>query len=825
MKQLYCILVCVIATQALHAQGVGIGTITPDPSAKLEIASDSSGILIPRMTASQRDDIANPATGLVVFVTNDNTFYYYNGANWTTFNRETRELVDTDGDTKVEVERTPDDDLVRIASSSKTVMTMDSSSTTIRGNVHQTPNDPVAVGSFESGPLKAVCVSGSYAYILDNGFNRLWTIDISKPSSPNSVGLCFFGNSELTDLFVSGRYAYVSTQDAHLKIVDISKPSIPDLIGTFSVGSVHTGLYVAGRYVYLVDASDDDLKIIDITDPTNPVVSGALTIGSIPYAVFVQGRYAYVLDHGSDDLKVIDVSDPASPYLAGSLVLGGSPNAVYVSGKYAYVVDDTKLKVIRISNPNSLAGVSSIALGSDASSVFVSGRYAFISMRTGNALKIVDVANPNQLSLVGDLPIDNLPHDVYVSGRYAYVASGAGDLTVVDLSGTEVSSLMAHSLEVGNIQVRNDIIMQGQLQVNAGITIGTGGMSSYGDVGITGNANVAGNLGIGTSTPHEPLEIAGSGRAFFGNDGGEYRKGLLIDGVEGGTASRLEAFDYEEETGMHLLLNAYGGGHVGIGTFTPTKAKVEILGGASHNMSYGYLNGSGSVGTGSGTNSYSLYADQRIAASEFNAHSDARIKQIRGVSDGSRDLETLMDIEIVDYRLIDTVTKGTARHKKVIAQQVAVTYPQAVTNNITEVIPDIYQRAELQDGWIMLPTDLTPGERVMIITEHSREICDVTDAEPTRFKVDGPMTALYSANSAPPKQTVFIYGREVDDFHTVDYEAIAMLNVSATQEQQRLITAQQNTIASQQQMLNEYRGALHNLAERVTALEAKTLSQ
>lgn len=29
---------------------------------------------------------------------------------------------------------------------------------------------------------------------------------------------------------------------------------------------------------------------------------------------------------------------------------------------------------------------------------------------------------------------------------------------------------------------------------------------------------------------------------------------------------------------------------------------------------------------------------------------------------------------------------------------------------------------------------------------------------------------------------VFVYGKQVDDFHTVDYEAIAMLNVSATQE-------------------------------------------
>ncbi len=45
---------------------------------------------------------------------------------------------------------------------------------------------------------------------------------------------------------------------------------------------------------------------------------------------------------------------------------------------------------------------------------------------------------------------------------------------------------------------------------------------------------------------------------------------------------------------------------------------------------------------------------------------------------------------------------------------------------------------------------------------------------------------------------MFVYGREVDDFHTVDYEAISMLNVSATQEQQRIIEAQQEEIEAQQ---------------------------
>ncbi len=56
---------------------------TPNASAMLDVKSDTSGILIPRMTEAQRDAINSPATGLMIFQT-DNTsgFYYYDGYSW-----------------------------------------------------------------------------------------------------------------------------------------------------------------------------------------------------------------------------------------------------------------------------------------------------------------------------------------------------------------------------------------------------------------------------------------------------------------------------------------------------------------------------------------------------------------------------------------------------------------------------------------------------------------------------------------------------------------------------------------------------------------------
>lgn len=45
----------------------GIGTETPNPSAVLDVVNDAAGILIPRMTSIQKNAIAAPAPGLLVY--------------------------------------------------------------------------------------------------------------------------------------------------------------------------------------------------------------------------------------------------------------------------------------------------------------------------------------------------------------------------------------------------------------------------------------------------------------------------------------------------------------------------------------------------------------------------------------------------------------------------------------------------------------------------------------------------------------------------------------------------------------------------------------
>jgi hypothetical protein len=68
---------------------VGIGTTNPEPSAVLELKSTTQGLLLPRMTISQRDNIINPAQGLVIFCINcgpRGQMSVFDGVAWTDMN-------------------------------------------------------------------------------------------------------------------------------------------------------------------------------------------------------------------------------------------------------------------------------------------------------------------------------------------------------------------------------------------------------------------------------------------------------------------------------------------------------------------------------------------------------------------------------------------------------------------------------------------------------------------------------------------------------------------------------------------------------------------
>ena len=362
-------------------------------------------------------------------------------------------------------------------------------------------------------------------------------------------------------------------------------------------------------------------------------------------------------------------------------------------------------------------------------------------------------------------------------------------------------------------------------QTTTGVDNSAFGRSAL-ELNTTGNSNTAlGYVALANLT-------TGSGNTAVGAYAGQNATGInnvfLGYGAGSNETGNNKLYIHNNSSATPLIYGDFStgtltvNGKMGIGTTTPTQAKFVVNGNASNTLSYGYLNSGGSTGTiTNSTNNYSIYASDRIAATEFNAFSDRRIKQILRGSNSEEDLSTLMKIKITDYKLIDSISKGNRAYKKVIAQELAEVYPNAVAT-IKEVIPDIYQLATVNEDWIKFDVqnaagyiqsgkntiqNLKVGDKIKLIYEQTQAVVDITQVTVDGFKI----------NTHIPNGNVFVYGREVDDFHTVDYEALSTLNISATQE----LLKQINDLKAQNAALKAKNEAdIQNLKADIEALKA-----
>ncbi len=287
---------------------------------------------------------------------------------------------------------------------------------------------------------------------------------------------------------------------------------------------------------------------------------------------------------------------------------------------------------------------------------------------------------------------------------------------------------------------------------------------------------------------------SGSNNTFLGAGAGAY----YFD-VSNSTAIGVGA---KVEVSNALVLGGVGTYtvNVGIGTYQPYKGLLEVEGNTSYSIAYHYYNNStnGSQGTATSV-PISIYASDRIAGSEFDAFSDARIKRVLGITNNFEDLNTLMKIKITDYKYIDTVGKGTKLYKKLIAQELEKVYPNAV-NKIKDVVPDIYRLADICDGKITVKNNLKECERVKLIFDDRTEIVEVEKADSTGFEVN-----------LKDNGQVFVFGREVNDFRTVDYEALSTLNISATQQLAKENEALKKQVTDQNKSIEELKEEVKNI--------------
>ena len=356
--------------------------------------------------------------------------------------------------------------------------------------------------------------------------------------------------------------------------------------------------------------------------------------------------------------------------------------------------------------------------------------------------------------------------------------------------------------------------------------------------GITHNLTLeAGNVGIGTSNPNGKLHIYESTGSSHAVNTGTL---ILEHGDSGGSScimfpskinnsSDYGYIQYEDSTSAgdeksRLIIGTQNDGAgsnedniilspsscVGIGTNFPTAAKVHVNGSRSLTLSYAYYNNTGSPGLGSGTNDYSIYASHRIAATEFNAFSDSRIKKnVTDINDSSA-LDKIRLLEPKIYNYIDEKQRGTSNVYGFIAQEVANVLPYAVTvghgdipNILTNSNVIVTENSNVLELHLDTPVEgltLSNTSVINIITDKNTSIpCNVLS-----FSGSNVIT-IENRKEFSNVTGAYIHGEHILDFHNLNKDAIWSVATAALQEVDRQLQAEKTKVA--------------DLLARVTALE------
>ncbi len=350
---------------------------------------------------------------------------------------------------------------------------------------------------------------------------------------------------------------------------------------------------------------------------------------------------------------------------------------------------------------------------------------------------------------------------------------------------------------------------------------------------LIGQSNLftsAGNVGIGTLAPVEPLHIKGAApTALFqdtdGNSGFIHQNGsqmhFLAGGVNGTTWVGNGNY-FPLTLNMANDAATFGGpayfleGNVGIGTTAPN-ARLTVVGFENNNFGGGYfMNGGGVGGFGGGNSATSIFASNMIVTGQaFVSISDRRIKKDLRPSVGGNDLASLRQLRVTDYRKIDRVNYGDEFQKGFIAQEVEEVFPEAIQRS-KDFIPNVYELAAktaLTDGLLHISLDkkhgFAAGDEVKMI---------FPDGEQTLLVAGTPSETTFTVNwSKPAPEKIFVFGKKVDDFHTVDYDRIFTLNVSATQELARKVEALEKENAGLRQQVGELKTEAKASAEKTEA--------
>ena len=336
-----------------------------------------------------------------------------------------------------------------------------------------------------------------------------------------------------------------------------------------------------------------------------------------------------------------------------------------------------------------------------------------------------------------------------------------------------------------------------------------------GQSGIKMVLNEFGNLGIGTINPSEKLTVQGNIRAIgdvnaTGNlfAGPSYNGGFYSGDSNWGF--KISNFSGQYWTEARGYWNTSGRGFrcvnvtsgvvsfvvnynncVGIGITNPTVRLQVENGGVNTGAVSTFFGNTTHDGRNGGLGDTVIFARGSIHSTNwFGSSSDIRIKKNIQDLDDTEMLNKVLLLKPVKYAYIDK-EKNDELVYGFIAQDVREVMGNEGVKLMTEFIYDINKNAIINDGVITFNGLLEVGLIYKIFHKEKAEYLII--------KIDGKTsentyTSTLEIGGEIENSEIFIIGKRVDDFHSLNKNAIFTMGIGATQELNRIITRQQTII-------------------------------
>ena len=233
------------------------------------------------------------------------------------------------------------------------------------------------------------------------------------------------------------------------------------------------------------------------------------------------------------------------------------------------------------------------------------------------------------------------------------------------------------------------------------------------------------------------------------------------------------------------------------------------------------------TGTGAGTSganrrNVSIHSEKSVWTQDyFVVSSDERIKEnITEVPDNLA-LQKLRDIDCNYYEYKDKISKGTQKTIGFIAQQVKQHFPMAVSFQ-KSIIPNEMRLLEATWDGLNMSSDLTDVSGVKYKFYVSN---DPSGNDEVMKEIIGNADNTFTFDKQ--YNNVFCYGKEVNDFHTLDKQKLFAVNFSATQEIDKIQQEEKTKLAAAEERITALetenatlKAQLNSIEARLAALEA-----